>query len=215
MRGGAWSASSRGTFASNAPSTVSGYYDYDATHSLRRPLALVSFLNTTSRAVGSRLAALTGVPLTILDEAVEHRLGSSARAVLSEAGLGAWREVEAIELARALAARPFGIIVLGEGSLSSPRSRRLATASSDLIHLHETLERARERLGPSANLVTLIAEAEGIPGSDEEAIAALFGLRESEYVSAALRFEIAGRSSNTAARALIDRLEEEGILARA
>ena len=87
---------------------MDGYYDPHPTHHLERPLVLVSFVNHLTRSVASTLASMTGLPLGLLDELVEHQMGGSAHHVIESRGLEAWRQVEKQELAKSVRSRPAG-----------------------------------------------------------------------------------------------------------
>jgi shikimate kinase len=190
------------------------YYDAVATHRLRRPVSLVSFLNPLSQAVGRSLSALTGVSLVIVDEAVEHRLGASTHEIVPGAGLAAWRLAEAQTLARALASEPSCILVLGEGALTEPRSRELVSKSSLLVYLKQDLEAVRRRVesATSAKLFTLLTEAASIPGTPEEKLEALFGLRGSEYGGAGVAIDVGNRGPRHLAAEIAETLTDEGTL---
>lgn len=193
---------------------MDSYYDSVATHRLGRPVSLVSFLNPLSQAVGRSLAALTGVSLVILDEAVEHRLGASTHEIVPGVGLAGWRVAEAEALGRALASEPWSFLVLGEGALTEPRSRDLVQRLSYLVYLKQDLEAIHRRVGSasSAKLFTLLTEASAIPGTPEESLEALFGLRGTEYRSAGFSVDAGDRAPRRIAVEIADRLEGEGML---
>jgi shikimate kinase len=193
---------------------MDAYYDSVATHRLGRPVSLVSFLNPLSQAVGRSLSALTGVSLVILDEAVEHRLGASTHEIVPGVGLAAWRLAEAEALGRALASEPWSLLVLGEGALTEPRSRELVRNQSFLVYLKQDLEAIQRRVASasSAKLFTLLTEAASIPGTPEEKLEALFGLRGSEYASAGFSVDAGDRAPRRLAAEIAERLEGEGML---
>ena len=195
---------------------MQGYYDQMLTHRLERHLCVISFLNGVSQAVGRALAAFTGMPLTVLDDAVAHRLGASFHQVFPTMGLSGWREQEASALERALKAAPPGILVLGEGALSNPRSRALVLGTAHLLHLQQSLEQVRRLLTSGLNMrsLTLQAEASAIPGDESERLEALYGIRLSEYAGASMAMEVGEPTFRRAARELITRLEERGALLR-
>jgi shikimate kinase len=195
---------------------MEGYYDQTLTHRLERPLCMISFLNGVSQTVGRALAAYTGMPLTILDDAVAHRLGASFHQVFPTIGLGGWREQEASELERALKATPPGILVLGEGALTNPRSRAMVVDSASLLHLRQSLEEIRRLLVSGLNMrsLTLQAEASVIPGDERERLDALYDIRVSEYSVASVAVEVGGSTFRRTARELIALLEERGTLLR-
>jgi shikimate kinase len=189
-----------------------GYYDSGPTHRLTRHVSLVSVLSSLSREVGVSLAALTGAGLLILDEAVEHREGSSVHELVLARGLARFRETESRELRRAVASSPPAIIVLGEGALSTRANRKMIARETHLVHLRPSsrkLGRALEK-GGSRN-VTLIAEAIAVPGEGvAERLRAIVGLRESEYDGASLVIEVSDSGSHRVAADLVSRLERDG-----
>lgn len=190
-----------------------GYYDYDVTHRLIRHVSLVCVLNSLSREVGSRLSALTGARLTILEESIEHRAGRSASEILSEEGLEGYRRAEAEELARIVTSAPPSVVVLGEGTLASQRNRAFVEQHTHLVHLRcgpKEVARHLER-SPRRN-VTFLLEAAAVPGSTEEQWEAIVGLRESEYRSARLVVAVGHDGGHRLARDLLNRLETAGAL---
>jgi shikimate kinase len=191
-----------------------GYYDSGPTHRLTRHVSLVSVLNSLSRAVGASLAALTGAGLVILDEAVEHREGSSVHELVLARGLARFRETESRELRRAVASSPPAILVLGEGALGTRANRKTVVGETHLVHLRPSsrqLGRALEK-GGSRN-VTLIAEAIAVPGDGvAERLRAIVGLRESEYDGASLVVEVNEGGAHRLAAELVSRLERDGTI---
>lgn len=195
---------------------MQGYYDQTSTHRLERHLCVISLLNGVSQAVGRALAAFTGMSLTILDDVVAHRLGASFHQVFPSIGLSGWREYEASELERALKATPPGILVLGEGALSNPRSRNLVMENAHLLHLQQSLEQVRQLLTTGLNMrsLTLQAEVSAIPGDESERLEALYGIRRDEYRAASVVMAVSGPTFQRTARELIALLEERGALVR-
>lgn len=188
------------------------YYGTGPTHRLARHVSLVSVMNSLSRSVGKSLAALTGAGLVILDEAVEHREGTSVQELVLARGLAWFRQVETLELERAVVASPPTILVLGEGVLSTRANRELVARETHLVHLRPSsrqLGRALEK-GGNRN-ITLLAEASSIPGEGAgERLRAIVGLRESEYDGARLIVEVEEGGSHRLASELVARLERDG-----
>ncbi|MEN0060954.1 MAG: shikimate kinase [Myxococcota bacterium] len=93
------------------------YYSYTPLVIPDKPLALVGLpaarINQTARLV----SILTGLPLFLLDRAVEHRLGKDLRRVLLEDGEEARREAETALLDRPLAQSTPPVIALGSTTL--------------------------------------------------------------------------------------------------
>lgn len=79
---------------------MSGHYDYHPTHLLHKPLALVGFVNAITRKVARQLSSATGLPVTHLDDVIQHELGASSHEIIVNHGLRRWREVENRELGK-------------------------------------------------------------------------------------------------------------------
>ncbi len=188
---------------------MDGYYDHHPTHKLERPLALVGFVNHLTRSVAHTLAASTGLPLSLLDELVEHQLGGSAHKVIDQQGLAAWREMEKTELAKILRSRPASIIALGEGVLSDPDNMNGVLEMSELVYLFLPVEEACFRAGQqSANhSASLWAEAREIEGADEESLRALHEGRRFNYELAHRRLDVSRRTPVEAANTLRGQLQ--------
>jgi shikimate kinase len=188
---------------------MNGYYDSHPTHRLERPLALVGFVNHLTRNVASTLAASTGLPLSLLDELVEHQLGGSAHKMIEEQGLAAWREVEKLELAKVLRARPASILALGEGVLADPDNMNRVLETSELVYLFLPPEEACSRAGQqSANhSASLWAEAGTIEGDDGESLRALHEGRRFNYELAHRKLDVSQRSSLEVANLLREQLQ--------
>lgn len=190
---------------------MEGYYDYEARHSLAKPLALVSFVNHLTRVVANSLASVTGLPLVLVDDLVSHRLGASAHEILSRDGLEAWREAERRELRGAVASRPAAVIALGEGALSSRESRGLVLGNTHLVYLYLSFDEARRRARrqPANHQATLLAEL-AARREDDDALMALFSERRAGYEMAHETVDAWNRSPTSIGRALGERLAENG-----
>ena len=188
---------------------MDGYYDHHPTHALEQPLALVGFVNHLTRNVAHNLAASTGLPLSLLDELVEHQLGGSAHKVIDQQGLAAWREVEKAELAKTLRAQPPSIIALGEGVLSDPDNMNVVLDRSELVYLFLPVEEACYRAGQqSANhSASLWAEAKEIEGTNDESLRALHEGRRFNYELAHRKMDVSRLSPLDAANHLRKRLQ--------
>ena len=188
---------------------MDGYYDHHPTHLLGRPLALAGFVNHLTRNVAHKLAAMTGLPLSLLDELVEHQLGGSAHEVIGKQGLGAWRAMEKIELARTLRSRPASIVALGEGVLSNPDNMNAVLDMSELVYLFLPADDACSRAGQqSANhSASLWAEVKDIGGASDESLRALHEGRRFNYDLAHRRLDVSRLSTLDAANRLREQLQ--------
>jgi shikimate kinase len=111
------------------------YYDYGPTVALKKPVALIGFVSSTTESVGQILAMRSGLPLVEVDRWVEHSAGSSLQALYAEGRQSRLRQLEARMVKKALAEHPPGIISLGEGAMLNPYSRKALLEKSHLIHL--------------------------------------------------------------------------------
>lgn len=112
-----------------------GYYDHHPTLSLREPLALIGFMGAGVRRIGHGLAARTGLPLHDIDRLIEQRAGMSRARLVIEQGDATRRAVEAELVVAALRATPPGIIVLGDGALIDPETRRAVGERAHLVYV--------------------------------------------------------------------------------
>ena len=187
---------------------MEGYYDHHPTHHLDRHLVLVSFVNHLTRSVASTLASMTGLPLGLLDELVEHQMGGSAHNVIEAAGLGAWRQTEKQELLKAAGSRPAGVIALGEGVLADPDNLNLTLDKSDLVYLYlPEPEACLWASQQSANRgASLWAEVQAIGGPRDESLQGLFEGRRFGYELAHHTIDVSRQSVLQIANQLRDRL---------
>lgn len=187
---------------------MEGYYDPHPTHHLERPLVLVGFVNHLTRSVASTLASMTGLPLGLLDELVEHQLGGSAHHVIEARGLEAWRRSETQELAKAVRARPAGVIALGEGVLADPDNLNLVLEESDLVYLSlPEPEACLWASQQSANHgASLWAEVQAIGGPHQQSLQGLFEARRFNYELAHLTIDVSRQSVLQIANRLKERL---------
>ncbi len=174
-----------------------GYYEYEPTHVLNKPLVLVSFVNELTRAVASSLASTTGLPLRLVDDAIEHQLGASSVEVLDSQRLRAWRDVEKQQVAQLVRARPSAIIALGEGALDEDESRNLILAQSDLVYLYLSFGEASERFARQASnrKATVLAELQDEAGWSEDGLIQLFTRRRAAYERAQRSVDVRGEST--------------------
>ncbi len=126
---------------------VSGYYDPHPLVVLGRHLAIIGLLATETRAVGRRVAALSGLPFYDLDRAIEHQEGRSLRQLVTLSGEAGLRAAERSVLDRILDAEPRGILSLGDGALIDSASREAVATRTTLwaleLELHECFWRVR------------------------------------------------------------------------
>jgi shikimate kinase len=187
---------------------MQGYYDNHPTHRLERPLSLVSFVNHMTRTVAHTLASMTGLPLSIIDEWVEHDLGGSAHKLVADRGLDVWRNAEKRAIEKALSSRPASVIALGEGSLGDPDILNRVLDASELVYLYLPEAEARRWASQqSANhSASLWAEVDAIGGPHKESLQALFEGRRYTYELAHFTIDASQQSLLDTTNLLRDRL---------
>jgi shikimate kinase len=173
------------------------YYDYQPTHSLTRPLALISFVSDLTRAVANSLASTTGLPLRLLDDVVEHQLGASSVAIMSGVGLAEWRRVERRALAHAVRSRPPAILALGEGAMGHPDSLETVLAETDCVYLYLSSRDAQRRVVEQAHhrKATVLAEIEYDDARFDDELARVYSERRHVYEQAPYSVDVRGQST--------------------
>lgn len=112
----------------------SSYYDHQPTITLERPVVLTGFPGVEYRQVGHELAVLSGLPIVDLDRWIEHQAGQSLWALLRDQGAMALRALEAQLLERALTARPYELVVLGDGTLIDADNLRRVRGTAAVVY---------------------------------------------------------------------------------
>ncbi len=118
---------------------LSNYYEHGPLVLLQRPVVLIGFFGVDQHSLGRDLAALSGLPLVEVDRWIEHAAGQSLVSLVQKQGLAALRQLEDRFLAQALAARPPGIVVLGDGALLKEANRQQVLAKATLVYLKLSL----------------------------------------------------------------------------
>ena len=129
---------------------MSNYYDPGPLILLQRPVSLIGFPGVDQHGLGRDLAALSGLPLIEVDRWIEHEAGQSLGALVQTRGLAALRQLEDRFLDRALAARPPGVLVLGDGALLKEANCRRVVAETTLVYLKLALASAYWKLRQQA-----------------------------------------------------------------
>ena len=118
---------------------LSNYYEHGPLVLLQRPVALIGFLGVDQHGLGRDLAALSGLPLIEVDRWIEHEAGQSLVALVQTQGIEVLRQLENRFLAQALATRPPGIVVLGDGALLKEANLRQVLDKATLVYLKLSL----------------------------------------------------------------------------
>lgn len=111
------------------------YYSYEPLVVPERPIALAGTPPARIDRTARLVSILTGLPLFLLDRAVEHRLGKGLRRVLLEDGEPARRDAEAALLDRPLAQRTPPVIALGSTTLLDEALRRKVLDRATVVYV--------------------------------------------------------------------------------
>jgi hypothetical protein len=111
------------------------YYGYRPLVTPARPIALVGPRAVRADRVARVVSILTGLPLFLLDRAVEHRFGKDLRRVILEDGDAARRTAEAALLARPLRQPTAHVLALSEVTLLDEALRGMIRASSTVVYV--------------------------------------------------------------------------------
>ena len=116
-----------------------GYYDPYPVAQLDRHIAVIGLCTQETRTVGFRLAGLLGTPALDSDRLIEHETGTSVWNLIWREGEAHYRGLERKHLYRAISARPFGVITLGDGALIQPGTRAKVSSFCHLVALDRDL----------------------------------------------------------------------------
>jgi shikimate kinase len=112
-----------------------GYYDYTPTLHPLKPISLIGFFGSGVQSMGQILSMRTGLTLNETDRWIEHVAGCSLVKMVKERGEEALRKVEREMVAKALRSGPISTIVLGDGALLDPYSRKAVLEQSFLVYI--------------------------------------------------------------------------------
>lgn len=118
---------------------MSGYYDHHPVVSLGRHFVLGGYFVAETRQIAYQLAALTGLGVTDLDRTIEHYAGKSIGELIETDGEDRYRRLESFHLTRLLAASPWAIISLGDGTLLDDGNSRRVLEAATLVVLDRDL----------------------------------------------------------------------------
>lgn len=186
------------------------YYDYAPQLKLHRHLVVAGYIGSESRAIGHRLAAFTGLPFADLDRKIEHYAGRSVWDLLWQEGETRYRTLEREILTRELAARPLGVLVLGDGTLIDPRLRQQVLREATLLHLDLDLANCYWRL--KANLADDAEHWHPLypgPLDSLEQLQPFYDRRQQSFEKADHRIELRGKHPTVAAEEIHQWLLEE------
>lgn len=179
-----------------------GYYDPHPTVVIAQPVALIGFFGAETELIGRLLTSVSGLRFAVLDLLVEHTAGMSRATFIRQRGEAAWRAAEAEALGRALADRPPGVLVLGDGALLDRRSLHRVREETTLVYIHRPMEVVEARVRASRRDRP---ELDGV--RDAADLRAMLRERAAGYAAAALRVDAGDRAALPVAREVAQKLE--------
>lgn len=186
---------------------MSNYYEPGPLVLLQRPVVLIGFPGVDQHGLGRDLAALSGLPLIELDRWIEHAAGQSLVELVQTQGLEALRQLEDRFLFQALASRPPGVVVLGDGALLKEANLRQVLAKATLVYLKLSLAsiywKLRDQaLGPHPLLLQ--------PPESTAALRLLLAERQGGFDQAHVTLDMDEMTPTAALRHLLDKLPQWG-----
>ena len=185
---------------------LSDYYEHGPLVLLQRPVALIGFLGVDQHGLGRDLAALSGLPLIEVDRWIEHAAGQSLVSLVQTQGVEALRQLEDRFLAQALATRPPGIVVLGDGALLKEANLQQVLAKATLVYLKLSLASTYWKLRHQAIGSHLLLQP---PDSTAE-LRPLLALRQGGFDQAHVTLDMDAMTPEAALRHLLDKLPKWG-----
>ncbi len=185
---------------------LSNYYEHGPLVLLQRPIALIGFLGVDQHGLGRDLAALSGLPLVEVDRWIEHEAGQSLVALVQTQGLAALRQLEDRFLAQALAARPPGIVVLGDGALIKEANLRQVLDKATLVYLKLSLAATYWKLRHQAVGPHLLLQ----PPESTAELRPLLAERQAGFDQAHVVLDLDEMTPEAVLRHLLDKLPQWG-----
>ena len=184
---------------------MSNYYEPGPLVLLQRPVVLIGFPGVDQHGLGRDLAALSGLPLIEVDRWIEHAAGQSLVGLVQTQGLAVVRQLEDRFLAQALAARPPGIVVLGDGALLKEANLRQVLTKATLVYLKLSLasiywKLRHQALGPHPLLLQ--------PPESTAELRPLLAERQSGFDQAHVTLDMDEMTPEAALRHLLDKLSQ-------
>ena len=186
---------------------MSNYYEHGPLVLLQRPVVLIGFLGVDQHGLGRDLVALSGLPLIEVDRWIEHEAGQSLVALVQTRGIEALRQLEDRFLAQALAARPPGIVVLGDGALIKETNLRQVLDKATLVYLKLSLASTywklrHQTVGPHPLLLQ--------PPESTAELRPLLAERQGGFDQAHVTLDMDEMTPEAALRHLLDKLPQWG-----
>ena len=188
---------------------VSNYYEHGPLVLLQRPVALIGFLGVDQHGLGRDLAALSGLPLIEVDRWIEHEAGQSLVALVQTQRIEVLRQLEDRFLAQALATRPFGIVVLGDGALIKEANLRQVLDKATLVYLKLSLASTYWKLRhQTVGSHPLLLQ----PPESTEELRPLLAERQVGFDQAHVTLDLDEMTPEAALRHLLDKLSQWGLV---
>ena len=166
-----------------------------------RAVFLVGFMGSGKTEVGSRIAALLGVPFVDLDERISAAAGKAVPAIFAEHGEAHFRALESQTLRELEPMLPQGVVVAtGGGSCVDPDNRAWMRAHGIVVWLDASLAALEARVARDGSRPLY---------ADGPALALLFVARRAAYTEAAHRVDTSDLDVAQAAAAVIAALAGE------
>ena len=187
--------------------SLSNYYEHGPLVLLQRPIALIGFLGVDQHGLGRDLAALSGLTLIEVDRWIEHEAGQSLVSLVQTQGIEALRQLEDRFLTQALATRPPGIIVLGDGALIKETNLRQVLDKATLVYLKLSLASTYWKLRHQAGgLHPLLLQ----PPESTAELRPLLAERQVGFDQAHVTLDMDEMTPEVALRHLLDKLPQWG-----
>jgi len=173
---------------------------------LNKPLLLVGLAGAGKSTVGRLIAARIGTSFIDLDSEVEREAGMSIGTIFDKLGQSRFRDMETNALCDALEVRPPAVIATGGGTLVKSSNRTSATTRGCVVWLQVSPEQAATRCAASAERPLLQA------GEASEVLHAQLADRQGGYSMARLVIDTDGLTPEMVATAVVDGLQQDGVL---
>jgi shikimate kinase len=175
-----------------------------------RHLALVGMMGAGKSTVGAECARRLERPFVDVDDLVEATTGRSVAEIFGTDGEAAFRSLEHLALADAVASPAPLVIAAGGGAVLDPENRRLLARSCTVVWLQADPDELARRVAPHAER----GEARGDPdrpllagGNPRETLERLTSLRAPAYEAVAdAVVDTGGRSVVQVADAVLEEL---------
>lgn len=122
-----------------------GYYDYEPTVELARPLCLFGFVGCGASGLGLTLCSRTGLPLIDVDRCIEHKSGMDVGRLWLQ-DRARLEKLQTAETKVALRQRPAAVVVLGFSAVQSNAMLSAVLAASSSWYLELSARQLHQRL---------------------------------------------------------------------